>query len=316
MRFDKIAGRFLTYEFGGGGGGAPSTNVTQNYSPEEAAARAKVQSEAARIYGLTSGTISNAPYPGARPVGFSRDTKQAQDMLRTHATGVGADTAGAAASYSKFLMGDAQYAESNPYLQSAISAAIRPVTHQFTDSGGVMQGIRQNSMLAGQSGGTRQGVAEGIAAGRYGEITGDISSRMSSENYQNALRAGGQALALAPQTYNLGATPAFNLSAIGAQNEGLQQEKAGYRADSRSWDLNAPWAPLQNYANIVFGGSSPGTTTTGSGGSGTSRMQSALGGASMGAMAGAAWGAQAGSVGGPYGALIGGGIGLLAGLLS
>lgn len=308
MRWDPITRMFRPLEKGGG----TSTTTQQNFSPEEAAARARVQSEAERIYGATAGTIANAPYPGAKPVPFSADTNAARDYLRSYATGAGAQSAGNANSYSNFLMGGAQYAESNPYLQSAINAAIRPVTQQFTDSGGVMQGIRQNAMGAGQAGGSRQGVAEGIAAGRYADVTGDIAARMSNENYQNALRAGTQALALSPQTYNLGMAPGGTLGALGAQGEMLSQEQEQYAADSRNWQLNAPWAPLQNYANIVFGGSSPGTTATQSGPQGPSRMQSALGGAAMGAAMGASMSGPAA----PYGAVIGGGIGLLAGLLS
>jgi hypothetical protein len=59
--------------------------------------------------------------------------------------------------------------------------------------------------------------------------------------------------------------PVSTLFGVGAQMEGLAQEEAAYLANQNMWNLNAPWAPLQNYANIVYGGASPSTTSTSSG---------------------------------------------------
>jgi hypothetical protein len=282
----------------------------QNFSPAEQAARDAIQAEASRIYGSTKDTITNAPYPGAKPVPFSPETLQAQEMMKGYATGAGQNLANQAGGYSSFLMGPAQYAEANPYLQSAINAAIRPVTQGYMDSGGVMQSIRHGATGAGQVGGSRQGVAEGIAAGRYADTVGDISTKMSMENYLNAQRAGAQSLALAPQTYGLGNQPALGLSAVGGQNEWLSQAQEDYDAASKSWGLNAPWQAINNYANIVYGGSAPGTTVTQTGSMPPKpdRTNAMLGGAMSGAAAGASFG--------PWGALIGAGVGLIGGYAS
>jgi hypothetical protein len=252
----------------GGGGGAPTstTTTTQNFSPEEAAQRALVQQEANRVYQTTKGTIGASPYPGASPTPFSPETLQAQTSLMNWAGGAGGQLANQAGAYSNFLMGPAQYAESNPYLQSAIGAAIRPVTQAYTDPGGVMSQIRGNAIQAGGYGtSTRQGIAEGIAGRGYLNTIGDITSKMANENYQGARNAGTAALAAAPGTFTLGTEPAKAFGAVGSQRETLSQAEEQRRAEERLWNLNSQWTPLQNYANIVFGGGSPGTTSTAQG---------------------------------------------------
>lgn len=294
-----------------GGGSAPSssTTTTQNFSPEEAAQRAKVQEEGNRIYNQTAGSISGSPYPGAQPVPFSPATLQAQQQLTNFANGQGAQQANQAGGFSSFLMGPSMNAEANPYLQSATQAAIRPVTQAYTDPGGVFSQIRTGSINSGGYGGSRQGIAEGIAGRNYLNTVGDISSTMAYKNYSDAMTAGGKALALAPQTYNLGSSPAQSLAAVGQQQELLGQSQEDYSAASRAWQLNAPWYPLQNYASVVYGGSSPGMTATSTGSAPqTNRFASSLGGAASGAAMGS-------MIMPGWGTAIGAGVGLLAGLL-
>lgn len=306
MRWDPLSRQFRVYHTGGGGSSGATTTVNQLYSPAEAKMRAAVMGDAAQLYNKTKGSIGNAPYPGAKHVGPSAATTQGQDMLLGWAQGAGTDLANTTGGYSNWLMGDARKAESNPYLQSHIDAAIRPITQAYTDPGGAFSSIRTASIEDGPS--SRQGIAEGIMGSRYLQTIGDVSSRMAGENYENALRLGTQALALAPQTAQVGQMPAMATSAVGTQREGYTQDRQEYKADARSWEMNAPWMNLQNYANIVFGGSSPGTVTnqTGSAPQGPSRMNSALGGAAAGAIMG--------SIVPGVGTMVGAGVGLLAGL--
>lgn len=313
MRWDSISGQFRVFESSGGSGQqqqAPtSTTTTQvNYSPEEAAQRAALMADARGIYYQTKDKIAQGGFPGSKPVDFSSETEQAQRMLAGYSTGAGAQMANQAGGFSSFLMGPAQYAEANPYLQSAMGAAVKPITQAYTDPGGVFSQIRTGAQNAGQYGGSRQGIAEGIAGREYLQTVGDVTGKMASENYQNAQKAGAQALALAPQTWNLGTNPALTLSGVGQQKEIMAQSLEDYEMQKRMWDINSQWTPLQNYANIVFGGSSPGTTTTSTG---TPLAQQRSGG--MGALGGALSGAAMGSTFGPWGALIGAGAGLLMG---
>jgi len=292
--------------FGGGGGAQQSTTTTQNFSPEEAAQRALVQQEATRIYQSSKDQIANSPYPGAAPVPLGPDSLQAQDMLRTWANGAGTTGAQTAQGYSDFLMTDAMKAESNPYLQSAIGAATRPIDQAYTDPGGVFSSIRTSSQQAGPS--TRQGIAEGIAGRGYLNAVGDVSSKMAYQNYADSMKNATTALALGPQTAQLGQMPAMAIGAIGQQNEMIQQMQGDYASQQKMWELNAPWAPLQNYANIVFGGAAPGTTSTSTGGGSQSPNRA------MGALGGAAQGAMLGSVVPGIGTAVGAGVGALLGL--
>jgi len=294
---------------GGGGQQTSSTTVNQLYSPEEAARRAKVMSEAERIYGANSESLSTAPYPGAKPTAFSPETLQAQQMLRQYSTGAGGQFAGATMDAAKFGMSDVLYPESNPAMRGYMDAAIRPVTEAYTDPGGVFSNIRSASMAAGGQGtSTRQGIAEGIAGGRYLSTIGDITSKIANEGYSQGLDTFSKTMAAAPQTFALGQQPAIGMSAVGTQQEAMSQAGEDYTANSKMWDLNAPWMPLQNYANIVYGGSQAGTQSTATG---PAPQQNRM----LGVLGGAAMGASVGSVIPGVGTMVGAGIGALAAYL-
>ena len=245
----------------GGGGGGDSTSTQINYSPEEAAQRAKVMNEATRIYGQTAPTISSSAYPGAAPVGFSTATKTAQNLAVQNAAAA-QDSINQINQGVNYGLTGAMDVQNNPYLQKAIAAAVRPINEQYTDAGGVMSTIRSNAGQAGQYGGSRQGIAEGIAAGRQADAIGDVSSQMASNAYNKGQDTFSKTLMFAPQALEAGMTPVNWLSGVGAQQENLAQEVENYNANARMWGLNAPWTPLQNYASIVYGGATPGTTTS------------------------------------------------------
>lgn len=303
---------------GGSKGGGSSTQTVQNFSPQEAAQRAKVQSEAGRLYDATASTVSTAPYPGAQVVPYSQDSLNAQGLARTAANTQVQSTIPQLMDATKFGLSDVLDVKSNPYLQSAIEASVRPITESYTDAGGVLSNIRSNSIAnGGQGQNTRQGIAEGIAAGRYADAIGDTASRVASEGYGKGLDTFSRTLGLTPQTMQAMQMPSELYSAVGGQNEGLRQAQENYSAQSRDWDLNSSWVPLQNYANIVYGGTGPqGSTTTQSGGGPSpNRAMGAAGGALAGysALAGSAMGAKMGAWAGPVGA-VGGAI--LGGLFS
>lgn len=110
-----------------------------------------------------------------------------------------------------FLLGPALFTESNPALQGAINAAIRPVTQQFGET--VLPGIRDEFVSAGGLGGSRQGIAEGIASRALLDQIGSISSDLANQNYLAGLNAlaGATASGQALQGQQIGA----NLGAAG-----------------------------------------------------------------------------------------------------
>lgn len=243
------------------GGGGNTTSTTQNYSPEEAARRARVMDEADRIYTTTAPTITNAAYPGAAPVPFSQETLAAQDYAKRYAVGPAVQQAANMNNAVQFGLKDVLFPQTNPALQSSIDAAIRPITQSYTDTGGVLSQIRDGAVNSGQFGSSRQAIAEGIAAGRYANTVADTASKMANENYQKGLDTFSRTLAFAPQALQSGLMPSNILSGVGAQSEMQAAQLEDYAANARMWDLNAPWAPLQNYASIVFGGANPSTVS-------------------------------------------------------
>lgn len=289
-------------------GGGSSTSVTQNYSPAEAAQRARVMSEAGRLYNATQEQISSSPYTGAQVVPYSSDTLTGQNLARTSANTIAGDINPSLVNATQFGLSDVMDVNSNPYLQSAISAAVRPITQSYTDPNGVMSNIRAESMFnGGQGKSSRQGLAEGVAAGRYAQAIGDTAARMASDGYGQGLETMSRTMGLLPQVTGTLNQPSQLYDAVGSQNEGLAQAQENYFADSRNWDLNASWMPLQNWANIVYGGSGPtsATSTTSGGGSQRNPLLGAAGGALTGYQLGTMGGATFGPAGAAAGAILG-----------
>lgn len=110
----------------------------------------------------------------------------------------------------------------NPYFQSALSSAIRPVTQQFNEQ--VLPGIKGAAQDAGQFGGSRQGIAEGLASRSYMDTVGDISSNMGNAAYAQGLQAQAQAGQLGAQ---LGNTAAGLYSGLGSLGANLGNTAAG-----------------------------------------------------------------------------------------
>ena len=245
----------------GGGGGGHSTTTSVNYSPEEAARRAQVMDAASNIFQNTVGPLSSSAYPGAKPVGFSPETVTAQNLAVQNAAAAQDQINTLNQSVNYGLTG-AMDVQNNPYLEQAMKAAIRTNTQNFTDPGGVLSQLRGGAQNAGQFGGSRQGIAEGVAAGRLNQTNADTVAQMGSAAYDKGQDTFTKTMMFAPQALEAGMTPVNWLSGVGAQKENLGAEQANYDAASRMWNLNAPWVPVQNYANIVFGGASPGTTSS------------------------------------------------------
>jgi hypothetical protein len=156
----------------------------------------------------------------------------------------------------------------NPALTDLLGTVNRRLSQQFTDPGGPLAQIRDQQLQAGQYGGTRQGIGEGIATARFGEILGDTSAQIVNNAYNTGQDTFIKSLGLAPQTLQLGALPATQLGAVGAQNENQAAIQEQYEASGRYFDLNSPFTALQNYANIVNGTVSPGQISTGQSGVG------------------------------------------------
>jgi len=289
---------------GGGGGGNTATTVTNvNYSPEEAARREKVMGAAETLFGNAPATPP--PYPGAQPVGFSPETQQAQQMVAGAVPQL-QQNAAMTNNALQFGMRDIIYGE-DPTLQNAITAATRPIHEAFTSPGGYFAKNRSDMIGSEMLGSSRDALANAVIGENYVRGLGDTSAKLAAASRSDTLNTFGKSLALSPLGESAALAPANALATVGAQKEGLEQAKEDTAAAGRQWDLNYPWMNLQNYANIVFGGSAPGTTTTADVPRPTGNpVMGALGGAAAGySMGGMIGGAANGATYGPYGAAVG-----------
>lgn len=281
---------------GGGGQQAPSSTTTTqvNYSPEEQAARNLVQQQAATIYGQSP---NSTPNPGPQVAPLSYDTLLAQQYMRG-ATGPVSQTLDTMGRGIQFGMSDIINGQ-DPTLRSAIDASVRPITEAYTDPGGVLSQQRTEMMNNGMLGSTRDLMMNSILGGRYADAVGDTAAKLAAASRGDTLNTFARTMAFAPQAIQSATMPAQMLSAVGQQNEMMAQAQLDKEAQDRLWGMNYPWMNLNNYANIIYGGSNPGTTSTSSGSNMQSRsnpMMSAMGGASAGMAIGGPWGAAAGAI--------------------
>ena len=245
-------------------------------------------------------------FPQSTVAPVPQATQQAQQQL-TQAAGSAQNIAGQSADALSFNLNNARDVNQNPYLQTAIQAAINPVIQNATDVGGMMYNIGDQALGAGQWGGTRQGVAEGIAASRLNQQVGDIAASMANRGYETGLDASGRALALAPQTQMAQAAGPQMLDAVGQQQRQFQQETIDDKIARWNFEQNKDAQKLSNFQQFVmgqYGGSSSGTSPS-------TRMNPLMA-AGGGALAGAAVGAEIGVGYGGWGAGIGAALGLLA----
>jgi hypothetical protein len=212
----------------------------------------------------------------------------------------------------------------NPYFEQSIRAATRPVIESgrqlFQQQADAAQG-------AGAYGGTRDVMVAGDLGRKIAREVGDISSQMSSQNYQNvfgqamanqlaqasalnqnqqfnlglvsgaeqnamnqALDALGRGLALGPQTMQGLLAPAQVYGNIGALRDARGQQNLNALINQYAQVQDFPWTQLGRFGSVLGMGPS-----LGGGGTETSTVSGGDGGNSLGSALG---GALMGGVGG------------------
>jgi hypothetical protein len=222
-------------------------------------------------------------YPGQITAGIDPLTELAQQNLVGTVPAM-QDFTNLALASNAFSMGAGRDPQTNPYLQSAIQAAINPMLQNFNDAGGVMSAIRTGAQGAEQFGGSRQGIAEGIAASRLNQQIGDVAATMANQGYQGAQDAATRATALAPTTMNMLSAPSTTLDAVGAQRQMYEQQLINDAIQKWNWQQNLPANMLTNYMNLIQGnwGGTSTATSTGTSGYRRNPLMGALGGAMSG----------------------------------
>ncbi len=226
----------------------------------------------------------------SRVAGFTPLQQQGQQGLVDFAGGQGQQVADTTTQAFLNLMQNALNPEQNAALPGFIQAAIRPVETALMER--ILPGIRSGATATGNIGSTRQGIAEGQAIRGFEQTTGDITSRILNNAFNQGLSALTKGFALAPTVLGVGQAPANIQEAVGTAQQ--RQEQI---------ELDQPFTELGRFKSLITGGI-PGRTTTAPGATRPSRLQSAAGGALVGASIGAkfknpavaGWGAAIGGV--------------------
>lgn len=280
-------------------GQQPSQTSTYNPSPEQAAilrlAMPGIRNFAAKV---------PERYPGSTVAGFDPAQTQGQEMALTGASSQ-QTLAGGAMNDNLFMMGDIWNPASNPNLQGAIDASVRPITQRYQEV--VKPGIRDEFQAAGQQfGGSPRGKAEARAASDYMQAVGDTSSKLVQDQYGNNLNANLKALALLPQTQAAQVAPALTTSGVGDVRQALSQAFLNANVSGFNYDQMAPFLQSKELISLLQG--LPGASVTSTANvPQPNQMTSALGGAMS--------GASLGSTFGPWGMAGGAGLGALLSFL-
>lgn len=243
-------------------------------------------------------------YQGSTVAGFDPLQVAGQEMALGTA-GQQGQLAGSAAGANSFLLGDIWNPQSNPNLQNAVDAAVRPITTQYQTA--VRPAIRDDFAASQPFGGSRRGVTEGLAADAYLRNVGDTSAKVVQDQYANNLAAQVRALGLVPTTQGALAQPAITTSGVGDIRQNLAQQLLNADISGFNYDQLAPFLQSQEILSLI-GGIPGGTTSSVATGNNPARnpVTGALGGAASGAALGSAILPGVGTgVGAGLGALLG-----------
>lgn len=152
-------------------------------------------------------------------------------------------------SYNDIIYGDAG---ANPYLTKSLQAGVDATNAGFQKNANaitdnlqktILPGIRSDSVLSGQYGGSRQGIAEGNALGDYTRQLTDANSLLAAQNSANT--TGAQAA-----SYNAGKDRALAATqGLSGQQYGVAQQNAALAQQTTLANAAAQQAASAQNAN-------------------------------------------------------------------
>ena len=155
----------------GGGGDTTSKTVAKPWSG--------VQPYLTSGYGQFDQAANNiAPfYPGTTYAGFTQPQQQGQQSIMDYAGGL-QPTVNNGLDALNFGLTAVQDPNNNPYLQSYVDQAIRPLNQQYQEQ--ILPGIRDQAEMYGGAG-SRTGLAEGVAARGLQDATAATTANIYSQ---------------------------------------------------------------------------------------------------------------------------------------
>jgi hypothetical protein len=198
-------------------------------------------------------------YPGSTVVPFSPQTEQALTGMETRAQAGSPLLQQAQGLMGGTLAGDYLSAEANPYLQSAMAAATRPMTEAFSQD--IMPKIQGAFSGAGRYGSGLQAQAQQRAADNLTRSIGDVTSELAFRNLADERARQQEAARLGPALGELDYADLERLGGIG----GIREKQAGAQLqediDRYTQEQVAPRDALREFMATIGGGQYGGTET-------------------------------------------------------
>ncbi len=237
---------------GGGGGGQPAQQTSTTVTQQELSPQQQQLLELAVPFAETFGQQPLQLFPGQTIAPRGPLELEGQQLAIDLARSGLPDFLGPIAGGQQFLSsGAALFPQTNPALQAATEAAVRPLTQAFEQN--ILPNIRGEANLAGQFGGSRQGIAEGIAGQGLLQSVGDVSATMQSQAYQTALENMTRSLFAAPGITGLTTLPSDILSTVGAGNRAFEQAQINEQVQRFSTEQLLPLLQAQGLAGLAMG---------------------------------------------------------------
>ena len=242
---------------GGGGGSQPQTSTVQQSSQPWSGLQPFLED----LYGEAQAYFeSDQPqfFPGETVVPYSPQTEaalgftEARSLLGSPIQDVGRDQ------YLNTLQGD--YAAYNPFLDSAIESAARPMVEAFQES--TVPALQNAFSMGGRYGSNAFGNQLDQAQDTLMQNVGDLTSQMSLGNYMNERGLMNQAILGAPEYAQQDYRDVGQLANVGRARESLAQEQLGSDIERHNFEENILGTKLAQYSALLEPGSQFGSSTS------------------------------------------------------
>lgn len=224
-------------------------------------------------------------YQGSQVAGFTPEQVQGQGMALGAAPTQDALAHDAATANRFYTSGDIWNPSSNPNLQGAIDAAVRPIYQNLTEK--ALPAIRGEAVTTGNFGSSRQGIAEAQATRDAGVAAGDTAAKLAEAEYNTNVDAQLKAMGLVPTIQGAQTAGATTTSGVGDVRQAMDQAQLNQLVNAFNFDQNAPFLQSKEILSLLQG--LPGGTTVSTGNTPQANpFTQALGGAAAGASLGSA----------------------------
>lgn len=237
----------------GGGSGGGGTTIVQSSAQQNAQPWSEQQNYLKTLFSEADKlrqTGGPQYFPGQTLATPSPYSGQAIDLTAQRALQGSPITGAAEQQTTDTLQGKYLDPSSNPWLNATFNQGADQLENRFRTAWG------GSDVNPGSS---------GMNQAALGKSQADLATQIYGGNYANERMNQQRALALAPQTANMGYTDLAQLSQAGAAQEQQGQKSINDQISRYNYEQNLPYLNLQNYGKLVsgdYGGTATSTQQT------------------------------------------------------